>query len=230
MEWLRPSGARALSALSASASWAAPSQKISRPPAGAWSAMTSARPDAAKLKRVGVEIAKDAADVAAKAPTVLTSLPKPQALMDTARAIAKAKLKPKLLVEMSTFAIADKEKARRVLAKAGHTMLDTPVSGTGSQAANRDLVFYASGDRRAIKRIGADVPSLRPPRLRRRRIRQRQQDEIRRQPAGRDQQRRQRRGHGARHEGGPATADDLRPDLAPAPAIRACSSCARRRW
>jgi 3-hydroxyisobutyrate dehydrogenase-like beta-hydroxyacid dehydrogenase len=105
-------------------------------------------------KRVGVEIAKNATDVAAKAPTVLTSLPKPQALMDTARAIAKAKLKPKLLVEMSTFAISDKEKARDVLAKAGHTMLDTPVSGTGSQAANRDLVFYASGDRRAIKRIG----------------------------------------------------------------------------
>ena len=91
--------------------------------------------------------------MAAAAPTVLTSLPKPQALMDTARAIAKAKLKPKVIVEMSTFKIADKEKAQKVLAKAGHTMLDTPVSGTGSQAAARDLVFYASGDSRAIKRL-----------------------------------------------------------------------------
>jgi len=59
---------------------------------------------------LGVEIAKNAADVAAKVPTILTSLPKPQALMDTARAIAKAKLKPKLVVEMSTFAISDKER------------------------------------------------------------------------------------------------------------------------
>ena len=35
--------------------------------------------------------------------------------MDTVRAIAAAKLPRKVLVEMSTFAIADKEKAARVL-------------------------------------------------------------------------------------------------------------------
>jgi len=101
----------------------------------------------------GVEIARDAAGVAAVVSTVLTSLPKPQALMETARAIAAAKLPRKLLVEMSTFAISDKEKAARVLAKAGHVTLDTPVSGTGSQAKNRDLIFYASGDPRQIKRL-----------------------------------------------------------------------------
>jgi 3-hydroxyisobutyrate dehydrogenase-like beta-hydroxyacid dehydrogenase len=101
----------------------------------------------------GVEIARDAAGVAAAVSTILTSLPKPRALMDSVRAIAAAKLPRKLLVEMSTFAISDKEKAARALAKAGHAMLDTPVSGTGSQAANRDLVFYASGDSRLIKRL-----------------------------------------------------------------------------
>lgn len=103
--------------------------------------------------RAGVEIAHNAADVAARVPTVLTSLPKPKALMDTVREIAAAKFKRKVVVEMSTFAISDKEKAERVLAKAGHVMLDTPVSGTGSQAANRDLVFYASGDTAAIKKL-----------------------------------------------------------------------------
>ncbi len=46
--------------------------------------------------RAGVEIARNAADVAAAVPTVLTSLPKPQALMDTVRAIAAAKLPRKL--------------------------------------------------------------------------------------------------------------------------------------
>src|SRR6478609_6798475 len=56
-------------------------------------------------------------------------------------------------VEMSTFMIEDKEKAERALRKAGHVMIDAPVSGTGSQAKTRDLVFYASGDRRAIKRL-----------------------------------------------------------------------------
>ena len=103
--------------------------------------------------RAGVELARDAADVAAAVPTVLTSLPNPQALMDSVRAIAAAKLPRKLLVEMSTFAISDKEKAARALAKAGHATLDTPVSGTGSQAKNRDLIFYASGDPRLIKRL-----------------------------------------------------------------------------
>ena len=106
-----------------------------------------------EAKRAGVEIANSVADVAATAPTILTSLPKPQALLSTVRAIADAKLPRKLLVEMSTFAISDKEKAAAVLRNAGHVILDTPVSGTGSQAANRDLVFYASGDRRLIRRL-----------------------------------------------------------------------------
>jgi putative dehydrogenase len=106
-----------------------------------------------EAQRAGVEIASSAIDLARKVSTILTSLPKPQALMDTVRKIAAAKLKRLLLVEMSTFAISDKEKAGRVLTKAGHLMLDTPVSGTGSQAKNGDLIFYASGDPRLIKRL-----------------------------------------------------------------------------
>ena len=101
----------------------------------------------------GVEIAGSAAAVAAAAPTVITSLPKPQALTAVAREIAKAKLKGKVIVEMSTFTISDKEKAEKVLRKAGHTMLDCPVSGTGAQAAAGDLVFYASGDSRAVRKL-----------------------------------------------------------------------------
>jgi 3-hydroxyisobutyrate dehydrogenase-like beta-hydroxyacid dehydrogenase len=106
-----------------------------------------------EAQRAGVTIAKNAAEVAAQVPTILTSLPHPRALMETARKIAAAKLPRKVLVEMSTFAIADKEKAARILRKGGHVTLDTPVSGTGSQAAERDLVFYASGERRIIKRL-----------------------------------------------------------------------------
>src|ERR1700690_2538129 len=103
--------------------------------------------------RAGVEIARNTAELAAAVPTILTSLPKPQALMDSVRKIVAAKLPRKLLVEMSTFAISDKEKTAHALAKAGHVMLDTPVSGTGSQAINRDLIFYASGNPRLIKRL-----------------------------------------------------------------------------
>ena len=106
-----------------------------------------------EAERAGVEIVKSAADVAAAAPTVLTSLPKPQALLDVAREIAHAKLKGKTIVEMSTFTIPDKEKAEKTLRKAGHIMLDCPVSGTGAQAAAGDLVFYASGDAKATRKL-----------------------------------------------------------------------------
>ena len=43
------------------------------------------------LARAGVEIAADAVDVARQAKTVITSLPKPEALAATAAAIAKAR-------------------------------------------------------------------------------------------------------------------------------------------
>jgi putative dehydrogenase len=106
-----------------------------------------------EVARAGVTIARNAAEVAKAAPVILTSLPAPQALADTAREIAAAKVRRVVLVEMSTFAIADKEKAARTLTKAGHIMLDTPVSGTGAQAVARDLIFYASGNRALIKKL-----------------------------------------------------------------------------
>jgi 3-hydroxyisobutyrate dehydrogenase-like beta-hydroxyacid dehydrogenase len=106
-----------------------------------------------EAQKAGAATAKSAAEVAQMCPVVLTSLPKPQALVEVAREIAAAKLSPRIVVEMSTFEISDKEKARRVLEKAGHTMLDCPVSGTGAQAKARDLVFYASGTSGTIRKL-----------------------------------------------------------------------------
>jgi len=106
-----------------------------------------------EAQKAGVKIARSAKEVGESSPVVLTSLPKPQALIDVAREIAAAKLKPRIVVEMSTFEISDKEKAAKVLTKAGHTMLDCPVSGTGAQAKARDLVFYASGDSKAVRKL-----------------------------------------------------------------------------
>ncbi|HZP78787.1 MAG TPA: NAD(P)-dependent oxidoreductase [Pseudolabrys sp.] len=103
--------------------------------------------------RAGVEIATDAADVAAKVPVVITSLPTPKALDFTAKKIAAAKLPRRTIVEASTFTIEDKQRAAAVLEKAGHSVLDTPVSGTGAQAKKKDLIFYASGNSAAIKKL-----------------------------------------------------------------------------
>jgi 3-hydroxyisobutyrate dehydrogenase-like beta-hydroxyacid dehydrogenase len=105
------------------------------------------------LAKVGAAIAKDAGDLARKVPIIITSLPKPQALMSTVKAIAAAGVPRRIVVEASTFTIADKQSAERVLRRAGHILLDCPVSGTGSQAATGDLVIYASGDSKAIGRL-----------------------------------------------------------------------------
>jgi 3-hydroxyisobutyrate dehydrogenase-like beta-hydroxyacid dehydrogenase len=106
-----------------------------------------------ELSRAGVEVVRGAEAVAAAAPIIITSLPKPQALIATAKAIASAGLPRRIIAECSTFTIEDKQKAEKILRAAGHVMLDCPVSGTGSQARTGDLVIYASGDRKAIGKI-----------------------------------------------------------------------------
>ena len=106
-----------------------------------------------EARRAGVDLANNAVEVASAVPIILTSLPKPQALTETVQEIAAAKLRSKVVAEMSTFTISDKEKAARTLHRAGHVMIDCPVSGTGSQAKNRDLVFYASGNAKTIARL-----------------------------------------------------------------------------
>jgi L-threonate 2-dehydrogenase len=105
------------------------------------------------MTRAGVKIAGDVKALAAQAKTIITSLPKPAALDATVKAIIEAGVGPRVIVEASTFAIDDKLKAERALRKAGHVMLDCPVSGTGAQAKTKDLVIYASGERKAIRRL-----------------------------------------------------------------------------
>ncbi|MBS0245235.1 MAG: NAD(P)-dependent oxidoreductase [Proteobacteria bacterium] len=113
--------------------------------------ISAARRLAAKDR--GIRIVRNATEVAKQASVVLTSLPSPKALASVVHELITAKVPPITLVELSTFALADKQKAERRLRKAKHTMLDVPVSGTGAQAARGDAVFYASGDSKAIKRL-----------------------------------------------------------------------------
>ncbi len=91
--------------------------------------------------------------LAAEAPVLILSLPSPQALDVTAAAITALDLPPRIVIEASTFTLADKERAEAALRKAGHVMLDCPVSGTGAQAAVKDIVVYASGDADAIATV-----------------------------------------------------------------------------
>lgn len=108
-----------------------------------------------KAARLGVEIASDSAALAQSVPIIITSLAEPQSLHDTVRRITKAKAPRRVIVETSTFAMKDKEKAEHTLRAAGHVMLDCPISGTGAQAATKDIAIYASGDRAAIRKLGS---------------------------------------------------------------------------
>ena len=103
--------------------------------------------------RAGVEIAPDAKALAAEVKAIITSLPKPAALDATVDAIIQARVSPRVIIEASTFAIDDKLRAERALHKAGHVLLDCPVSGTGAQAKTKDLVVYASGQPKAIRAL-----------------------------------------------------------------------------
>jgi len=104
----------------------------------------------AEMARAGVVIAESAALVVRDAPIVMTSLPTPKAVMEVAQSIAESGQPPRIVVELSTLTLADKLRFEEILNKAGHIALDCPLSGTGAQAKLRDLVVYASGDRKAI--------------------------------------------------------------------------------
>ena len=107
----------------------------------------------AEAKAAGVKIAASAEAVARAARDIITSLPTPRAVLSTARLIAKAKVPKRTVIEASTLTLDDKTAFKDILKKAGHIVLDCPMSGTGAQAAVKDLVIYASGDTAAIRRL-----------------------------------------------------------------------------
>jgi putative dehydrogenase len=103
-----------------------------------------------ELAQANVVIAGNARQVARDAPIIMTSLPSPAAVDQVAREFADCGESRRIVVELSTLSIADKLRFEATVTKAGHIALDCPLSGTGAQAKNRDLVVYASGNDEAI--------------------------------------------------------------------------------
>jgi len=60
-----------------------------------------------------------------------------------------------IVVEMSTLGLEAKRAAFDALAASGIPLLDCPISGTGSQAALKDIVLFASGDVASYERCRA---------------------------------------------------------------------------
>jgi 3-hydroxyisobutyrate dehydrogenase-like beta-hydroxyacid dehydrogenase len=101
------------------------------------------------LKKARGRPCGSAAEVAARASVVITSLPSAQALNEVCSELET----PCTVVETSTLPIQDKLLARESLLKKKIVLLDCPLSGTGAQARTRDLVVYGSGDKKAFESV-----------------------------------------------------------------------------
>ncbi len=91
--------------------------------------------------------------MAETAADIITSLPTPGRCSTPRSSSPAPRRKTRTVIEASTLSLDDKMAFKDILEKAGHTALDCPMSGTGAQAAVKDLVVYASGDSAAIKRL-----------------------------------------------------------------------------
>ena len=105
------------------------------------------------LRKAGGAAVRSCAEVARKCDIVVTSLPSSSALLETATELAKASRAGQIIIETSTLPIEVKEEAHKRLAARGAILLDCTLSGTGAQARVKDLVVYASGDRKSYSRI-----------------------------------------------------------------------------
>ncbi|MBW8904865.1 MAG: NAD(P)-dependent oxidoreductase [Betaproteobacteria bacterium] len=111
----------------------------------------------AALKKSGGTPASSLARLARAAEVLITSLPSAKALHDVAQEL---NARGRVVMETSTLPIDEKERAREMLAKKGIVLLDCPLSGTGAQARAKDLVVYASGDRKAYAKAEPFMPGF----------------------------------------------------------------------
>jgi 3-hydroxyisobutyrate dehydrogenase-like beta-hydroxyacid dehydrogenase len=108
----------------------------------------------------GGHAATSPGDVAGGADVVITSLATVAALRAVVGGdggVVTGAHEGLVVVESSTMPLAVKNEARVRLEATGVAVLDCTLSGTGAQAARRDLVVYASGDRRPFERA---LPAL----------------------------------------------------------------------
>ena len=120
---------------------------------------------AANLRKAGFEVqgydvlpGRRSVDTIAEidAPVVITSLPSAEAL----HAVAAEIVTKCVIVETSTLPIEEKASVRNILHQKNVAMLDCPLSGTGAQARVKDLVVYASGDRKAFLKAKPFFPGF----------------------------------------------------------------------
>ncbi len=105
---------------------------------------------------LGATAVASPAELAARSDVVLVVLPGPEALLDVTlgpRGLAAGAHPGLVVVEMSTLAVAVKERCRDALAAGGAAMLDAPVSGMPAMVTARTATVFASGDEAAFATV-----------------------------------------------------------------------------
>jgi 3-hydroxyisobutyrate dehydrogenase-like beta-hydroxyacid dehydrogenase len=105
--------------------------------------------------RIGGRPAASPADLAANADVIMTCLPDERALDDVIAGpsgLLGAAHAGQIVLEVSTLAIAEKERQRDRLATVGVAMLDCPLSGNPDFARTRQAVAFISGEAEAVLR------------------------------------------------------------------------------
>src|SRR3954467_10266827 len=105
-----------------------------------------------RFGRAGGTAATSVQQVAERADVVITSLPTVDAALEVCAELARGAHPGLVVAETSTLPHEVKERCRAMLVDAGADLLDCPLSGTGAQALERDVVVYGSGEEAAFER------------------------------------------------------------------------------
>lgn len=121
------------------------------------------------LRRAGGKPMSSCAALASGADALITSLPSAKALHDVVTELQSVKpvRRGQILLETSTFPLADKQQAETALRTQGRTLLDAPISGTGTSRPADAWIMYLSGPPAACRKAQAWVShfTLKAPRV-----------------------------------------------------------------
>lgn len=110
-----------------------------------------------RLKAAGGKALKSATAVADGADILIISLSTSAALIETVEMIAASKRRVEgndlVVIETSTLPMEDKHNAMKTLHKQGIEVMDCPISGTAVRMRDRAWTVFASGSKKAFKRV-----------------------------------------------------------------------------
>ena len=105
-----------------------------------------------KLNHEGLNTSSSLKEIIDQSSIIITSLPNNKALDETVNLIIQQdNRKVELLIETSTLSLECKIKNQERLNAINVDILDCPISGTGRQAENKDIVMYASGSKESYE-------------------------------------------------------------------------------